>query len=119
MPHTWLDNYRILADLDFIFAKANLAKIQNGMAPIFNTEGRIRIRQGRHPLLDPKKVVPIDVHLGDTFHLLIITGPNTGGKTGLPENGWPVHPDGTGWSAYSRQRIDPNWLIFVMSSGHR
>ena len=77
-----LDNYRILADLDFIFAKANLAKIQNGMAPIFNTEGRIRIRQGRHPLLDPKKVVPIDVHLGDTFHLLIITGPHTGGKTG-------------------------------------
>lgn len=76
-----LDNYRILADLDFIFAKANLAKIQNGMAPIFNTEGRIRIRQGRHPLLDPKKVVPIDVHLGDNFHLLIITGPNTGGKT--------------------------------------
>lgn len=76
-----LDNYRILADLDFIFAKANLAKIQNGMAPIFNTEGRIRIRHGRHPLLDPKKVVPIDVHLGDTFHLLIITGPNTGGKT--------------------------------------
>ena len=76
-----LDNYRILADLDFIFSKANLAKIQNGMAPIFNTEGRIRIRQGRHPLLDPKKVVPIDVHLGDTFHLLIITGPNTGGKT--------------------------------------
>lgn len=76
-----LDNYRILADLDFIFAKAKLAKIQNGMAPIFNTEGRIRIRQGRHPLLDPKKVVPIDVHLGDTFHLLIITGPNTGGKT--------------------------------------
>ena len=76
-----LDNYRILADLDFIFAKANLAKIQNGMAPIFNTEGHIRIRQGRHPLLDPKKVVPIDVHLGDTFHLLIITGPNTGGKT--------------------------------------
>lgn len=76
-----LDNYRILADLDFIFAKANLAKIQNGMAPIFNTEGRIRIRQGRHPLLDPKKVVPIDVHLGDSFHLLIITGPNTGGKT--------------------------------------
>ena len=51
------------------------------MAPIFNTEGRIRIRQGRHPLLNPKKVVPIDVHLGDDFHLLIVTGPNTGGKT--------------------------------------
>ena len=76
-----LDNYRILVQLDFIFAKANLAKIQNGMAPLFNTEGCIRIRQGRHPLLDPKKVVPIDVHLGDAFHLLIVTGPNTGGKT--------------------------------------
>ena len=76
-----MDNYHILTDLDFIFAKANLAKIQNGMAPIFNTEGRIRIRQGRHPLLNPKKVVPIDVHLGDEFHLLIVTGPNTGGKT--------------------------------------
>lgn len=76
-----MDNYHILTNLDFIFAKANLAKIQNGMAPIFNTEGRIRIRQGRHPLLNPKKVVPIDVHLGDEFHLLIVTGPNTGGKT--------------------------------------
>ena len=76
-----MDNYHILTDLDFIFAKANLAKIQNGMAPIFNTEGRIRIRQGRHPLLNPKKVVPIDVHLGDEFHLLSVTGPNTGGKT--------------------------------------
>ena len=74
-------NLELLTQLDFIFAKANLAKIQNGMAPIFNTEGRIRIRQGRHPLLNPKKVVPIDVHLGDEFHLLIVTGPNTGGKT--------------------------------------
>ncbi len=76
-----MDNYHILTDLDFIFAKANLAKIQSGMAPIFNTEGRIRIRQGRHPLLNQKKVVPIDVHLGDDFDLLIVTGPNTGGKT--------------------------------------
>lgn len=75
------DNYRNLTTLDFIFAKAKLAKLQNGMAPSFNTEGRIRIRQGRHPLLDKHKVVPIDVRLGDDFHLLIITGPNTGGKT--------------------------------------
>ncbi len=75
------DNYRNLTTLDFIFAKAKLAKIQNGMAPTFNTEGRILIRQGRHPLLDKHKVVPIDVRLGDEFHLLIITGPNTGGKT--------------------------------------
>ncbi len=75
------DNYTILTTLDFIFAKAQLAKLHNGVSPVFNTEGRIRLRKARHPLLDPKKVVPIDVILGDTFDLLIITGPNTGGKT--------------------------------------
>lgn len=75
------EDYQILAQLDFIFAKGQLAKTQNAMAPEFNTEGKIRIRQGRHPLLDQKKVVPIDVHLGDDYKLLIVTGPNTGGKT--------------------------------------
>ncbi|MBQ8664068.1 MAG: endonuclease MutS2 [Eubacterium sp.] len=75
------DDYHILAELDFIFSKGQLAKKQNGMAPEFNTEGRIRIRQGRHPLLDQKKVVPIDIRLGEEFQLLIVTGPNTGGKT--------------------------------------
>ena len=75
------DNYTILTTLDFIFAKAQLAKLHNGVSPVFNTEGRIRLRKARHPLLDPKKVVPIDVILGDIFDLLIITGPNTGGKT--------------------------------------
>ena len=75
------DNYRILAELDFIFAKAQLAKRQNAMMPEFNMQGRIRIRQGRHPLLEKHSVVPIDVHLGDSFDLLIVTGPNTGGKT--------------------------------------
>ena len=75
------DNFEILTQLDFIFAKASLAKIHNGTAPIFNTKGKVRIRKGRHPLLDPKKVVPIDIHLGEDFHLLIVTGPNTGGKT--------------------------------------
>lgn len=74
-------DYEILTELDFIFAKAALAKIQNGISPVFHTEGRIYIRKGRHPLLDPKKVVPIDVMLGDDFDLLIVTGPNTGGKT--------------------------------------
>ena len=74
-------NYKILTRLDFIFAKAKLAKIHNGMPPVLNTEGRIHIRNGRHPLLDPKRVVPIDVRLGEDFHLLIVTGPNTGGKT--------------------------------------
>lgn len=74
-------DYRILTELDFIFAKASLAKIYNGTAPIFNENGYIRIRKGRHPLLNKHKVVPIDVTLGDSFDLLIITGPNTGGKT--------------------------------------
>lgn len=74
-------NYDALTQLDFIFAKASLAKIYNGTAPTFNTQGKIRIRQGRHPLLDPKKVVPIDIRLGEDFNLLIVTGPNTGGKT--------------------------------------
>lgn len=70
-----------MTTLDFIFAKAVLAKEQNATVPQFNTEGRIRIRKGRHPLLDPKKVVPIDIRLGEEFDQLIITGPNTGGKT--------------------------------------
>ena len=74
-------DYAVLAELDFIFAKAQLAKSYNGVAPLFNEEGRINIRKGRHPLLDPKKVVPIDVRLGDEFRQLIVTGPNTGGKT--------------------------------------
>lgn len=75
------ENYSVLAELDFIFAKAQLAKSYNGVAPIFNEEGHIHIRGGRHPLLDPKKVVPIDVRLGEDFKQLIVTGPNTGGKT--------------------------------------
>ncbi|MCI8484980.1 MAG: endonuclease MutS2 [Lachnospiraceae bacterium] len=75
------DNFKILTELDFIFAKGSLAKAYNGVAPLFNQERRIRIRKGRHPLLDSHKVVPIDIHLGDEFDLLIVTGPNTGGKT--------------------------------------
>lgn len=75
------DNQKMMTLLDFIFAKAALALDMNATRPIFNTEHKISIRKGRHPLLDPKKVVPIDIHLGDEFDLLIITGPNTGGKT--------------------------------------
>ncbi len=75
------DDYEILTELDFIFAKGSLARNHNGTAPIFNEEHRIRIRKGRHPLLDGHKVVPIDIHLGEEFDLLIVTGPNTGGKT--------------------------------------
>lgn len=72
---------KIMTTLDFIFAKAKLAMEQNATEPIFNTEHYIQIRKGRHPLLDKKKAVPIDVHLGKDFDLLVITGPNTGGKT--------------------------------------
>ena len=75
------EDMRILTRLDFIFARAALAMDLNATRPVFNQERRIRIRQGRHPLLDRKKVVPIDVELGRDFDLLIITGPNTGGKT--------------------------------------
>lgn len=76
-----LQNQKMLTMLDFIFAKAGLAMKQNATMPIFNTEKQINIRKGRHPLLDKKKVVPIDIHLGKEFDLLIVTGPNTGGKT--------------------------------------
>lgn len=72
---------KIMTTLDFIFAKAKLAMEQNATEPIFNTEHYIQIRKGRHPLLDKKKAVPIDVSLGKDFDLLVITGPNTGGKT--------------------------------------
>ena len=74
-------NQQAMTSLDFIFAKASLAMEQNATMPAFNTDHQIRIRQGRHPLLDKKKVVPIDIQLGSDFDLLIITGPNTGGKT--------------------------------------
>ena len=74
-------NVLLLTELDFIFARALLSRSYNGTEPEFNTEGRVRIKKGRHPLLDPKKVVPVDIRLGDDFTLLVISGPNTGGKT--------------------------------------
>lgn len=74
-------NLENLVELDFIFARAALAMDMNGTRPIFNTNGYINIRKGRHPLIPKKQVVPIDIYLGRDFHLLVITGPNTGGKT--------------------------------------
>ncbi|MFU0828655.1 MAG: Endonuclease MutS2 [Lachnoclostridium sp.] len=75
------NNLKIMARLDFIFAKAALSKQMKGTEPVFNDKGIINIKKGRHPLIDPKTVVPIDITLGKDFTLLIITGPNTGGKT--------------------------------------
>lgn len=75
------ENQKIMTKLDFIFAKGNLAIEMNAGRPIFNTEHYINIRQGRHPLLNKKTVVPINISLGKDYDLLVITGPNTGGKT--------------------------------------
>lgn len=75
------NNFRLLTKLDFIFAKAGLALDMNASRPLFNNNRYINIRKGRHPLLDKKKAVPIDIHLGKDFNLLVVTGPNTGGKT--------------------------------------
>lgn len=74
-------NLNIMVQLDFIFARAALAMEMNASEPVFNDEGRINLKKARHPLINKKKVVPIDIRLGDTFDLLVITGPNTGGKT--------------------------------------
>ena len=74
-------DYKVMTELDFIFARGSLALSMNASRPVFNNERRILIREGRHPLIDRKKVVPITISLGDAFDLLIVTGPNTGGKT--------------------------------------
>lgn len=74
-------NYNTITELDFIYAKAALSKIMKGSEPVFNNKGIINLKKARHPLIDPKKVVPIDIRIGTDFNMLIITGPNTGGKT--------------------------------------
>ncbi len=74
-------NISVLAKLDFIFAKAKLSVNYKCVCPCLNSRGRVAIKKGRHPLLDPRTVVPVDFWIGDSFRTLVITGPNTGGKT--------------------------------------
>ena len=75
------DNILLMTELDFIFARAQLSLYYKGSEPDFNEEGRVRIKKGRHPLLAQKKVVPVDIRIGEDFTMLVISGPNTGGKT--------------------------------------
>ena len=74
-------DFRMLVRLDVIFAKAKLGYQMRAWAPLMNDQGRVELRNARHPLIDPKQVVPISLHLGRDFDTMIITGPNTGGKT--------------------------------------
>ena len=76
-----LEDLSIMVELDFVFARALLAMDMNATEPVFNEDRRIRLRKARHPLIEKKKAVPIDIRLGDDFDLLVVTGPNTGGKT--------------------------------------
>ena len=91
-----------MVELDFIFARAALAMEQNANEPIFNTEGKIHLRKARHPLINAKKVVPIDLSLGEDFDLLIVTGPNTGGKT--VKDGRTLNTDGPVRTSHSGTR---------------
>lgn len=76
-----VSNLEVLAELDFIFAKARLAREWKASLPVMNDRGFLKIKKGRHPLISPEAVVPLDVELGNQFSTIIITGPNTGGKT--------------------------------------
>ena len=91
----------IMVQLDVIFARASLAMDMNATEPIFNDEGRIRLKQARHPLIPRKKAVPIDIRLGEDFDLLVVTGPNTGGKTVSLKQVGRSDPDGTGGTSHS------------------
>lgn len=95
-------DFSALTELDYIFARAAFARSYKGSEPIFNTEGIIDIKQGRHPLLDAHTVVPVDIKLGENYNLLIITGPNTGGKTVSLKTLGLFTLDGTVGTSYSR-----------------
>ena len=77
----FIEDYSALVELDLYFAKARLADKMNAAVPQLTDEGRIRLYKARHPLIDKTKIVPVDITLGCDFDVLVITGPNTGGKT--------------------------------------
>lgn len=92
-------NLDVLAQLDFIFAKARLSENWQAVAPKLVKTPELAIKQGRHPLIDPQKVVPLSLTLGEDYDSIIITGPNTGGKTVTFENGRSLCAHGTVRSA--------------------
>ena len=115
MPYTdaILSDLSILAELDFIFAKAALSRHYNCVEPKFNNKRYINIKDGRHPLLNPKQVVPINIWVGDSFDLLIVTGPNTGGKTvSLKTVGLFTLMGQSGLHIPAFE--DPSWLFLTM-----
>lgn len=79
--HDLLNNQKLLVQLDVIMAKGKLSMLQHGEEPQISEDGELVLKEARHPLLDPKKVVPIDLSIGGSYNTLVITGPNTGGKT--------------------------------------
>lgn len=107
-------DFMILAELDFIFAKGELARKMNAVEPEFHTDGIIHLRAARHPLLDPKHVVPIDLTLGKDYNLLIVTGPNTGGKTVSLKTCGLLSLMGR-QDCISRPRIEASYLYLMMS----
>ena len=114
-----IQDHEVCAQLNLYFAKARLAEQMHAFAPELTDDGVIVLKKARHPLIPYKKAVPISFTLGDPYRALIITGPNTGGKTVCAENLWTSHPDGDEWHADSGGRRQPGVSVYPCAGGHR